>query len=143
VNARALAYASILTIGAVTTWRLLNSLRSAPSDPTAQITRVERVWAASALSLVVSLATDLDPGLGAAFGGLIAFGLLVNPNGPAGALTGTIQKLSQGKLLQQAPSASGGSSSSGAGPGGSLPVNCPPGTAWMGPRFGCVQVAIN
>lgn len=146
MNARAVAFASIFVIAGVTSWRLLRT--SSDASATTAISRVERVWASSALALVISLATDIDAGLGAAFGSAIAISLLYAPDQPAGALTGTIQKLSRGKLLQQVPSSSSASGSAPAnpaqpqypsiGPGS----GCPSGYMFV-PNHGCVPVSIN
>lgn len=140
MNARTLAVGSIFAIAAITGWRILKGAGSASA--TANVQRIERVWAAAALSLVISFATDIDSGLGAAFGAAITLGLLGAPDKPAGALTGTINKLSGGKLLQTPSSSVPQGGASGGGGSSSPPVaSCPSGYALLQGK--CVPIMIN
>jgi hypothetical protein len=77
------AFFSLLAIAAITIWRIHSS------QPT-EINAVKTVWSAIILAILISLLTDLDKGLGAAFGGSVVFFLLLKQSAALKAATAAV-----------------------------------------------------
>lgn len=151
MNAKALAFGSILAIGGITAWRLIRmTVARSTTSLSGEARGIEAVWAASALSVVISLATDLDAGLGAAFGLAVVVGLLLPATqaaggsgtasgGLLGSLSGIIARIA-GNASKALPAGAPPSSSSG-GSGAAPAQPCPSG---LRDRNGnCIPVGID
>lgn len=78
MNLRVLAILEILILLALTIWRIMAQ----------QVNRFRSVWATLVLGLIISVASDVDPGFGAAFGGAIVTFMLIKTLAPGLAALG-------------------------------------------------------